>query len=119
MEVRRDQRKAVYNFSVHDLVWRNHIDRSGPRAGRNSNVNNVKPSQIQYLFRKDDKRQDFTFLRFYDDQKFYSVVSPANVVILVNDHHSFASSLLFSASAQTCNRIVSSHELFGAFSSVI
>lgn len=33
MEVRRDQRKAVYNFSVHDLVCRNHIDRSGPQAG--------------------------------------------------------------------------------------
>lgn len=33
MEVRRDQRKAVYNFSVRDLVCRNHIDRSGPQAG--------------------------------------------------------------------------------------
>lgn len=118
MEVRRDQRKAVYNFSVHDLVCRNHIDRSGPPAGETRTSTTSRHLKANIYSENMTNAKTLPFSGFYDDQKFYSVVSPANVVILVNDHH-FASFLLL-ASTRTCkNRMCFSHELFGAFLSVI
>lgn len=98
MEVRRDQRKAVYNFSVHDLVCRNHIDRSGPPAGETRTSTTSRHLKANIYSENMTNAKTLPFSGFYNDQKFYSAVSPANVVILVNDHH-FASFSAFGLDA--------------------
>lgn len=109
----REKRCTI--FFVHDLVCRNHIDRSGPPAGETRTSTTSRHFVANIYSENMTNVETLPFSPcFYDDQK--TVVSPANVVILVSDHHSATSPLLLaSANVQESNWL-QSRTFWGIFS---